>query len=249
MPPYAHPFFDPAFQPSRPLTNPSSRAGDRVDSPVGADVANAAQEGTTGGVQVNIHPDLVAGAVQSLTDQLSPKTLPQPPAPDGSPAPAAATLPTTPQTPPTTNMFAPLGSPVTDPTALAKNLPASLQSYAPEYVAAGTKYGVDPALLAAISLHETGNGTSHALLAEQNAMGISDNTGPVDESKNGGIPHTIDQMAERLGQSSIYAQARKDNTIASLAHIYAPVGAENDPRGYNASWADGVSFYHKKLSS
>ena len=133
-----------------------------------------------------------------------------------------------------------------DPSALAADkLPAGLQPYAGAFVAAGQKYGVDPKALAAISMHETANGTSSAFRNKNNAMGISDNSGPVD---TGTVENSIDRMARLLaaGQKGEGPYAGK-STIGEIAGTYAPVGASNDPRGLNGDWASGVSANIKRL--
>lgn len=55
-----------------------------------------------------------------------------------------------------------------------------LGQYSQSFYNAGRKHGVDPKLLMAIAMHETGKGTSAAFLRKNNAMGISpDGGGPV----------------------------------------------------------------------
>lgn len=124
-------------------------------------------------------------------------------------------------------------------------LPEGLQPHAGAFAAAGAKYGVDPKVLAAISMHETANGKSSAFRNKNNAMGISDATGPID---TGTVDASIDKMARLLaaGQRGEGPYAGK-TTIAEIAGTYAPVGAGNDPRGLNSSWASGVSGALQKL--
>jgi hypothetical protein len=124
-------------------------------------------------------------------------------------------------------------------------LPEPLQPYATAFNTAGAKYGVDPRVLAAISMHETGNGTSNAFRNKNNAMGVSNNSGPVD---TGTVEASIDKMAALLaaGQQGKGPYAGK-TTIDQIAGTYAPVGAENDPRGLNSSWTTGVSKHLQQL--
>jgi hypothetical protein len=124
-------------------------------------------------------------------------------------------------------------------------LPAGLQPHAQEFAAAGAKYGVDPRILAAIAMHETGNGTSSAFKTKNNAMGISNASGPVD---TGTVAASIDQMARLLaaGTQGKGPYAGK-KTIADIAKVYAPEGAGNDPKNLNKFWTDGVEGNVAKL--
>ena len=127
------------------------------------------------------------------------------------------------------------------------NLPDALKPYAKDFEAAGAKYGVAPNILAAISMHETGNGTSSAFLNKNNAMGISNASGPVEV---GSVAESIDKMARLLGKginegTGPYANAK---SIADIANIYAPPGAGNDPRNLNQFWTQGVTSNIQKLS-
>ena len=127
------------------------------------------------------------------------------------------------------------------------NLPDALKPYAKDFEAAGAKYGVAPNILAAISMHETGNGTSSAFRNKNNAMGISDASGPV---KVASVAESIDKMARLLGKginegTGPYANVK---SIADIANIYAPPGAGNDPRNLNQFWTQGVTSNIQKLS-
>lgn len=123
------------------------------------------------------------------------------------------------------------------------SLPKGLAPYAADFEAAGAKYGVDPKLLAAISMHETGNGTSDAFRNKANAMGISNSKGPTAQAS---VPDSIDKMARLLG-STTSGPYKNADTIAEIAGIYAPKGAGNDPRGLNQHWAGGVAKYYQAL--
>jgi hypothetical protein len=125
-----------------------------------------------------------------------------------------------------------------EPVGLSK----ALAPLAPAFAEAGRVYGVDPRLLAAISIHETGNGTSHAFRTKKNAMGVSDSSGPVSFTK----PEvSIMKMAKLLGSGrGPYAKAA---TLAEVAGIYAPIGAGNDARGLNKDWLNGVKHNWEAL--
>ena len=127
------------------------------------------------------------------------------------------------------------------------NLPDALKPYAKDFETAGAKYGVPPIILAGISMHETGNGTSSAFRNKNNAMGISNASGPVEV---GSVAESIDKMARLLGKginegTGPYANAK---SIADIANIYAPPGAGNDPRNLNQFWTQGVTSNIQKLS-
>jgi hypothetical protein len=127
-------------------------------------------------------------------------------------------------------------------------LPAPLRKYASSFVEQGAKYGVDPALLAAISMHETANGKSSAFRNKNNAMGVSNASGPI---QMGSVEASIEKMANLLGKGinqgkGPYANAK---SIEDIAKRYAPIGAGNDPRGLNKYWTNGVSSNYEKLSS
>jgi hypothetical protein len=129
---------------------------------------------------------------------------------------------------------------VSDPNKLSERLEGGLKTYAPHFVSAGMKHGVDPSLLAAISMFETGRGTSKAFREKENAMGVSDDNGPISFSGSGGVPASIERMAQRIASDPIYEPARKAGTIEALGQIYSPVGANNDLNSTNSGWSDGV---------
>lgn len=123
------------------------------------------------------------------------------------------------------------------------SLSGPLAQYAADFEAAGAKSGVDPRLLAAIAIHETGNGTSDAFRNKSNAMGISNSKGPTAQPSVGA---SIEKMAGLLG-STTSGPYKNADTIAEIAGIYAPPGAGNDPRGLNKHWVEGVAKYYKEL--
>ena len=116
-------------------------------------------------------------------------------------------------------------------------LPAPLAPYAATFTAAGAAYGVDPRLLAAISMNESANGTSNAFRNKNNAMGISDENGPTHQES---VEVSIEKMARLLG-SKTYGPYKNARTLAEVAAEYAPVGAKNDPRKLNGGWLEAVS--------
>ena len=117
-----------------------------------------------------------------------------------------------------------------------------LLPYKQAFMDSGQKYGVDPKLLMAIAMHETGKGTSAAFLHKNNAMGIS---------PNGGGPRAFSSVEESIDYAArLLRKHYLDQgltTIAAIGGKYAPAGAGNDPRGLNKHWIQGVSRYYDSL--
>lgn len=122
-------------------------------------------------------------------------------------------------------------------------LPSALDTHRTAFITAGQQYGIDPRVLAAISMHETANGKSSAFTSKNNAMGVSNSSGPIAFDH---VDDSIAKMARLLG-SKTSGPYKSATTLEEIAKIYAPVGAENDPRGLNGSWLAGVSKYLEQL--
>ncbi len=123
-------------------------------------------------------------------------------------------------------------------------LPANMKNLAPDFIAAGEKYNIDPNFLAAISMNETGNGTSKAFLQGNNAMGVSTTSGPRYDFASPG--ESIDYMAKRLVDPNGYYKGA--TTIGQIGNIYSPVGAKNDFFGTNSSWVPTVGKFYNRLT-
>lgn len=116
-----------------------------------------------------------------------------------------------------------------------------LAAYHDTFMDAAARNGLDPKLLMAIAMHETGRGTSSAFRNKRNAMGVSDAAGPRSFAS---VEDSIYYMARQLKRNYI------DKGLVSVEQIggkYAPIGAENDPRGLNKNWVDGVNRYLNEL--
>jgi len=118
---------------------------------------------------------------------------------------------------------------------LENSLEGKLSGTAVHFINAGKKYDIDPGLLSAIAIHETGNGSSRTVNEKNNVAGMM--------GKNGlrsyqSVEDSIFDMARNLRQN--YLDQGKD-TIAAIGAKYAPVGAANDPTGLNNHWTKGVS--------
>jgi hypothetical protein len=123
-------------------------------------------------------------------------------------------------------------------------LPSNLKPYAQDFINAGQKYNIDPNFLAAISINETGGGTSRAFLQGNNAMGISNDSGPLYSFSS--VAASINQQAKSLANpNGYYANA---TTIGQIGNIYSPVGAANDFYGTNSSWIPTVGKIYNRLT-
>ena len=112
-------------------------------------------------------------------------------------------------------------------------------------VESAVKAGIDPNLFAAVIAHETGSGTSNAIINYNNPAGIMDPKSKWTKLKKFG------SLAEGLSYSANNLKRRVDQAggdFTKLAQIYAPVGAENDPKGLNANWTTGVSKFYNLLA-
>lgn len=137
-----------------------------------------------------------------------------------------------------------LNQPVSSPQKAAQVLSPALQQYESAFRRAGDKYGVDPDLLMAIAIHETGNGTSSAFRNKKNAMGVSPNGGGPRSFET--VEAGIDYMARQLARNYL---GQGLTTIAAIGKKYAPPGASNDPKGLNSHWVKGVSEYYFQLKA
>ena len=125
--------------------------------------------------------------------------------------------------------------------ATAKSL-GGLSPYYGIFMDAAVRNDIDPKLLMAIAMHETGRGSSTAFYRKNNAMGVSDANGPRSFKK---VEDSIYLMARLLKKNYI------DQGLTSIEQIgrkYAPIGAENDKRGLNKHWVEGVTKYMRELT-
>jgi hypothetical protein len=134
----------------------------------------------------------------------------------------------------------------TDLASFQAALPAYMQPYAQDYIDAGQKYNIDPALLAAITEEESGiSGPSYAFSNRNNAMGISPNDGGPRNFNS--IDDSITYAARILSNpNGAYAN---DYTIGQLWYTYSPPGAHNDPNNTNKGWGPAVATFYSNLES
>ena len=117
-----------------------------------------------------------------------------------------------------------------------------LAPYYDTFVDAAQVNGLDPKLLMAIAMHETGRGTSSAFRNKKNAMGVSDAKGPRSFTS---VEASIYYMADQLRRNYIGKGLR---SVAQIGAKYAPIGAGNDPGGLNRHWVAGVTQYMNELN-
>ena len=109
------------------------------------------------------------------------------------------------------------------------------------FIEVAEKYGVDPVLMAAVAFHETGSGTSAAVMLKNNPGGLMD---PATGSRFLYSFTTIEEGIEAMGKT-LHNRIIKDGliTISDLGSAYAPIGADNDPTGLNNHWVPAVTKF------
>lgn len=129
-----------------------------------------------------------------------------------------------------------------DGQSLDNHLGGVLQNTGQIFQEAGERYQIKPALLAAISMHETGNGTSNAARFKFNVAGMMGKNGLKSYAS---IRESIFDMARNLREN--YLDKGK-TTIAQIGAKYAPIGANNDPNQLNNHWVRGVQQFFDTLT-
>ncbi|MGM0898363.1 MAG: glucosaminidase domain-containing protein [Bacillota bacterium] len=124
---------------------------------------------------------------------------------------------------------------------LDEQLTGKLSGAAVHFIEAGKKYDIDPKLLSAIAVHETGNGSSRAANEKNNIAGMMGKNGLRSYET---VADSIYDMARNLRQN--YLNQGKES-IAQIGAKYAPVGAANDPTGLNNHWTKGVQRFYNTL--
>lgn len=127
---------------------------------------------------------------------------------------------------------------------LNKQLGGALAGHGADFLAAEQSSGVSAAVLAAIAMHETGNGTSKAVNdSRHNVGGMMKATGGM---------KSFDSVADSIAYFGDYIKRKYvDDGLTSVEAIqkrYAPVGAGNDPTNLNSNWIGGVSKYWSALT-
>lgn len=114
----------------------------------------------------------------------------------------------------------------------------AFSGYTDSFLNTAKKYNIDVVLMIAIALHETGNGSSNAVVNKNNPGGLMNPaTGSKQLYEFGTLAEGIDAMGKTLSN-----RINKDGltTIDSLGAVYAPLGAANDPNNLNQHWVGNV---------
>jgi cell wall-associated NlpC family hydrolase len=119
------------------------------------------------------------------------------------------------------------------------------RGYEDTFISVAESFGIDPVLFVSIALHETGNGTSNAVVNKNNPGGLMN---PATGSKELFEYSSLTDGIKAMGQT-LHNRIIKDGltTIDRLGAVYAPVGAANDPNGLNQHWVGNVSKYTNSL--
>lgn len=119
--------------------------------------------------------------------------------------------------------------------SLNQLLEGKLSNKGKVFIEAGQQYGIDPAFLVAVSIHETGNGKSEAILYKNNVGGMMKRTGGLMSFPS------VDQSIFRLAHvlRNLYIQNDRDTPV-EIQQLYAPINASNDPNNLNRHWLAGV---------
>ncbi|WP_297602977.1 glucosaminidase domain-containing protein [uncultured Akkermansia sp.] len=128
---------------------------------------------------------------------------------------------------------------------LNKSALGGLAPYGQAFIDAGRKYGMTPDQVKigmSIAMHETGRGSSHAFRNKNNSMGISPNGGG--PRSFGSVEEGIDYGMRNLKRNYF---DKGLTTIEQIGAVYAPIGADNDPRNLNQHWVKGVRKYRSFL--
>ncbi|HDR6289243.1 TPA: peptidoglycan DD-metalloendopeptidase family protein [Bacillus cereus] len=114
------------------------------------------------------------------------------------------------------------------------------------FIDAGTQNNIDPVLLTAIALLETGNGSSNAVKKYNNPGGLMNpaSTNMTGFIQFGTLEEGINGMARNLYKNYI---GMGITTIEAIGAKYAPPGAANDPHGTNGLWPTLVTKFAQQL--
>lgn len=118
----------------------------------------------------------------------------------------------------------------------------NLQGYGDLVLEHSNLIGIDPVLVTAIMMQESGSGV---YTGQNNPGGIMDwdnnfETKRQFDTMEDGIIYVIENLGRRVLDDGLV-------TVEELGSKYAPIGAENDPLGLNENWVPGVSDFITSL--
>lgn len=125
--------------------------------------------------------------------------------------------------------------------AIENNLQGAFKGKAPFIYQKSRQYNVNPMLVAAIARHETGNGSSKAVVELNNPGGLMGSNGLI---RFNSLESGIESMVKTL--KNLYI----DMGLTSIEQIqkkYCPIGASNDPTGINKYWLPMVTNNYLKI--
>lgn len=107
------------------------------------------------------------------------------------------------------------------------------------------EYQIDPILFMAIAYHETGWGTSNAVVNYNNPGGLMN---PATGSRQLYRFSTLEEGMEAMART-LHNRIVRDglNTIEKLGAVYAPIGAANDPTNLNSHWVPNITKFYQAL--
>ncbi|WP_200411779.1 M23 family metallopeptidase [Virgibacillus salexigens] len=124
-----------------------------------------------------------------------------------------------------------------------KKRSGALKGYGDDIMKLSKKRGIDPVLFAAIAIHETAWGKSHAVKDKHNPGGLM--------NPDGSGLYSFPTLKEGLKAMSktLYNRIKVDGlvTIKQLGSVYAPIGAANDPTNLNKHWVPTTKEIAQKL--
>ncbi|MDR5021423.1 peptidoglycan DD-metalloendopeptidase family protein [Bacillus thuringiensis] len=125
------------------------------------------------------------------------------------------------------------------------NQSGAFANKADSFMKAAETAKIDPVLLTAIALHETGYGKSNAVVNKNNPGGLMDpKTNWQTLQYFSSLEEGLVYMAGNLNRLYI---SQGLTTIDQIGGKYAPIGADNDPGGLNSYWIPTVTKIAQEL--
>ncbi|WBW95026.1 glucosaminidase domain-containing protein [Oceanirhabdus sp. W0125-5] len=133
----------------------------------------------------------------------------------------------------------------TDENKLESYFKGALKGTGKYFIKFGEKYEIDPLFVAAIAVHETGNGESYAIKYLNNPGGIMNHetnwsTLVKFTSLETGIKRMFDNLKKNYFDKGL-------DSVSEIGNKYAPIGALNDPKNKNKYWIPNVTKIYKLL--